>query len=541
MGTAKNLLDLSVCDAARRGMLDELKRLEKKGAQLRARDDAALCIACEGGHLEVIRYLANSGAKLDARDNEPLRRACASGHLDVVRHLVGNGVSVSAPANEPLELASAAGHLEIVRYLHQGGASIADNDNAPMLRACAGGHVEVVRYLHQSGADILSHRGEPLRRAAVGRHTPVVKYLHESGAELKLLNMNARDTIAVMQNEMRDAPAIYQPSLFWKGMGDTNDRVLNWSGELEFKRTLNQNYFNFIPTDTNEPRMRRLRRLASNLGDHGRYTIEDPDCDPASWISCYPDYFIFKGADRSAQLSLYRESVALMYEYARQRDSSALLAALDEPKLGNPIRVYRDGRLISQDLINSVRERNSIVSVMGADRSADFKLAELGAGYGRLGYVMLRTTNSRYFVFDIPPALHLSQWYITTLFPERKAFRFRRFQDFAEIEKELGEADVAFFTPNQLEKFPPGYFDVFATISSLHEMGRKQIRHYMNLMTLTTRSVVYLKQQKNYINPIDDLVIGKDDYPVPKEWSFQWERFDLLNPRFFERVYRRSC
>jgi putative sugar O-methyltransferase len=59
-----------------------------------------------------------------------------------------------------------------------------------------------------------------------------------------------------------------------------------------------------------------------------------------------------------------------------------------------------------------------------------FTLAELGAGYGRLGYVMLKTAQCQYFVFDIPPALYLSQWYLTTLFPKRRAFRFRRFDTF---------------------------------------------------------------------------------------------------------------
>ena len=28
-------------------------------------------------------------------------------------------------------------------------------------------------------------------------------------------------------------------------MGEVNERVLDWSGEANFKRTLNQNYFNY--------------------------------------------------------------------------------------------------------------------------------------------------------------------------------------------------------------------------------------------------------------------------------------------------------
>ena len=324
-----------------------------------------------------------------------------------------------------------------------------------------------------------------------------------------------------MKHEMQAAPAVDHPSAFWKGMGEVNERILGWSGEGNFKRTLNQNYFNFIPTAPDEPRMVRLRRLVPDFTQNtlDRYAIEDPDRDPSSWMSFYPSYYIFKDPDGGRKRELYREYLALMYEYALRRDRSGLLAALDEPTLGNPIGVRRSGRLISQDLVNSVRERNTIIGAMEANADTHFTLGELGAGYGRLGYVLLKTTKCRYFVFDIPPALYVSQWYLTNLFPGRRAFRFRPFDTFKEIESELSQSDLAFFTPNQLTKFPAGYFDLFANISSIHEMRRDQIKHYMELMGRATKSALYLKQQKDYVNPVDNLVIGRNDYPVPSGWA----------------------
>ena len=297
-----------------------------------------------------------------------------------------------------------------------------------------------------------------------------------------------------------------------------------------------------LPIAPDDPRMARLRRLVPDFTQNtlDRYAIEDPDRDPSSWMSFYPNYYIFKDPDGAGKRELYREYLALMYEYALRRDRSGLLATLEEPTLGNPIGVQRSGRLISQDLVNSVRERNSIIGVMEANTDAHFTLAELGAGYGRLGYVLLKTTKCRYFVFDIPPALYVSQWYLTTLFPKRRVFRFRRFDTFKEIESELSQSDLAFFTPNQLTKFPAGYFDLFANISSIHEMRRDQIKHYMELMGRTTKSALYLKQQKDYVNPVDNLVIGRNDYPLPSGWAPGVDRFDLINPGFFERIYRRG-
>lgn len=468
--------------------------------------------------------------------------ASKKGHLKAVRYLHRVGVEPKVRNDDPLCRACDGGDLDIVRYLHQNDSKIFARDNEPLCRAAAAGHLELVSYIHQNMGDISARDNEPLRCAAAGKHASVVRYLHEAGAATQLLTADARHSIDQMKHEMQAAPAIDHPSAFWKGMGEVNERVLGWSGEENFKRTLNQNYFNFIPIAPDEPRMVRLRRLVPDFTQNtlDQYVIDDPDLDPNSWMSFYPNYYIFKDPDRSRKRELYREYLALMYEYALRRDRSGLLATLDEPTLGNPIDVRRNGRLISQDLVNSVRERNSIIGAMEASTDTHFTLGELGAGYGRLGYVLLKTTKCRYFLFDIPPALYVSQWYLTTLFPRRRAFRFRRFDTFKEIESELSQSDLAFFTPNQLTKFPAGYFDLFANISSMHEMRRDQIKHYMELMGKSTKSVLYLKQQKDYVNPVDNLVIGRNDYHPPSGWALSQERFDPINPGFFERFYRRD-
>jgi putative sugar O-methyltransferase len=531
----------AMCDSAASGDLEAVRVLHQSGADLRVFDDEPLCRACASGHIEVVRYLHQNGAALDARDNEPLCQACAGGHLEVVRYLHQSGIGLSAREGEPLCGACQNGRLDVVRYLHENGVELGIRDHEPLYRACESGQLEIVRYLHQNGVALDIHNNELLRRATARRNQTLVWYLHGAGACPRLLSLEARGVVDRMKQELRAAPPIYHPSAFWTHIGEINERILDWSGEANFKRTLNQNYFNFIPAGADDARMVRMHRLKRKLGETAlrRYTIEDPDYDPSLWMSWYPDYYIFKEPDRAMKRELYREYLALAYEYSLRRDNAGVLPRLQEPILGNPIRVHRDGSLISQDIINSVRERHSLMAARAADREGPFLVAELGAGYGRLGYVMLITTECRYFVFDIPPALYLSQWYLTTLFPDRRSFPFRHFDAFEQVAGELSEAQIAFFTPNQLAKFPSEYFDVFATISSLHEMRRDQISHYMSLMGRTTKSVLYLKQQKNYVNSIDNLVIGKDDYPVPTDWFPAGERFDLINPGFFERVYRR--
>jgi putative sugar O-methyltransferase len=113
---------------------------------------------------------------------------------------------------------------------------------------------------------------------------------------------------------------------------------------------------------------------------------------------------------------------------ARQ-DPQRLLERIEEPELGNPFLVRYRGLRVSQDLCNSIHE---LYSILGPDLSTPMRapaFAELGAGYGRLGYVLMHAVpGASYTVIDIPPALYLSQRYLTTLFPDVPVFRFRPFR-----------------------------------------------------------------------------------------------------------------
>ena len=291
--------------------------LHETGAELNVRNNEALCRACENGHLDVVRYFQENGVKLNALNNEPLCRACEHGHLGVVRYLNENGIKLNVRNNEPICRACEAATWTSSAISTKTAAKTA-RDNEPLCRAAAAGHLEVLRYIHQNGGDISARENEPLRRAAAAKHASVVRYLHDAGAATQSLTADARHSIDQMHHEMHAAPAVDHPSAFWKGMGEVNERILGWSGEGNFKRTLNQNYFNFIPIAPDDPRMVRLRRLVPDFTQSAldRYAIEDPDRDPSSWMSLYPNYYIFKDPDRARKRELYREYLALMYEYA---------------------------------------------------------------------------------------------------------------------------------------------------------------------------------------------------------------------------------
>src|SRR5437762_3584785 len=158
---------------------------------------------------------------------------------------------------------------------------------------------------------------------------------------------------------------------------------------------------------------------------------------------------------------------------------------LEEPAVGNPSALVHRGRVISQDLCNSIQE---LYSVFGPDGGAiasgrNLEVAELGAGYGRLAYVVVSASPGvRYTIIDIPPALYLSQRYLTTVFPGVATFRFRAWTDYADVSEEFDRARIRLVLPHQAALLPERSVDYFVNISQLHEMSRPQVERYFALM-----------------------------------------------------------
>ena len=174
------------------------------------------------------------------------------------------------------------------------------------------------------------------------------------------------------------------------------------------------------------------------------------------------------------------------------------------------------------------------------DRSADGRvIAELGSGYGRVGYIFGLLSNARYCFFDIPPALAIAQTYFQNVFPDRKIFAFRDFRDFAEVEAEIASSQFAFFTANQIALFPDSYFDTFINISSLHEMTTDQIAHYLTQFDRLTKTSIYLKQWMLSKNFYDQIIVTASEYELPDHWQAVIDQVDLVAPLFFERLLLR--
>jgi putative sugar O-methyltransferase len=323
----------------------------------------------------------------------------------------------------------------------------------------------------------------------------------------------------------------FLPSEFWRDINAKNLDMIASEGLYNFKRTVSQNYYNWLITRIRDPQFRKaflfwllhptLKPLRAKIeGDiRLRYTTR-------------ADVVVLSAFQRLK----YKIFVGLVWEQMLKYDKYGFSKDLSEPEIGNPIKIRLGDKLITQDLANSIVECNVIADVLKSVKKP--KVAEVGAGSGRLAHVYASTQPGTYMIFDIPPALMVSQWYLSKIFTNKNIFTFRPFEDFEDIRQELESCDIAFFTANQMALFPKEYFDLILTISTLPEMRPDQVVMYLDLFSKLSCGYIYLKQWISWKNPLDGTDIKVDDYLVGDSWSLVLDRIDPINPRFFNRVWQ---
>lgn len=375
--------------------------------------------------------------------------------------------------------------------------------------------------------------------ASVAPHLSRVRFMKDRRASplAKTADTELRASVAAMEDEIQ-RDALYVPSEFWHTFGKFNDKQLADYGIENFKRTVSHHYQNWIMATEDDPQVRQLLALWPQHKSHQPWlnAIEAPDHvgSPCSFAS--PAYRLADAHQRET----YRVAVGLLWEYVLSTDRFGVLETLTESEIGNPVRIWRKGKLISSDLAHSVRERNMLLEASELNGEEALCIAELGAGHGRLTEVFGRTTNYRYIIFDITPALYVSQWYIKRIFPEEKIFEFRHFDSFSEIESEFNESRFAFFTANQIELMPDGICDLFINMNSLMEMRPEQIKNFLHHIDRLTQHSFLSRQWVSWRNPFDGNTVGKGDFALGPGWQLRLDILDTIYPDLFNQIWTRD-
>lgn len=234
----------------------------------------------------------------------------------------------------------------------------------------------------------------------------------------------------------------------------------------------------------------------------------------------------------------YFEALHHVYWKAiEERDTLGLLQRLEEPEVGRGDTVNVHGRRVTMDLLQSIDEFYRIKDAMGFDVNDPIVFCEIGAGYGRVPYVALRAMpNARYFIFDLPESLLLSQYYLTTLFPSSSALLY---PESSERGRDAWKtARLAFGLPDQIRELEPKSVDVVLNIYSFMEMSTEQVKAYFDAIERLDPQGLYIKQHKHEVNLLEQSLLTNELYPVRPSWKPVYEGTSVLYEDVFEAVYR---
>lgn len=343
-----------------------------------------------------------------------------------------------------------------------------------------------------------------------------------------LVNLVETAELREMLVSLSKTPEIYQPSKFWINYMIYNIYQIEACGIENFKRSVNNNYHNFIYESGNNPIYRSAKKV---LG------WSDEDIKNAEKNIGLPK--VEKPTEfTEMDWKYYTQFLIMMWEVALKKDKLKLLDKLSEPMLGNPMFIEYNGNIVTQDICQTVIEVNTIVETIDYDSESKLKVIELGAGHGRIGNLMLSAfPNIQYVIIDIPPALYVSQWYLSNLFPSKKIFKFREFVNYDEIREEFESSSIAFLAPQQIELIKDKYFDLFINVCSLMEMKPIQIENWFKHIDRVCEGWFYTKQWYESKNQFDKVVILETDYPMRNNWDKILNRTSI-HPLLFESIYK---
>jgi len=327
--------------------------------------------------------------------------------------------------------------------------------------------------------------------------------------------------LATMLQAYKESQSEEMASIYWAILSRKNVKQLLDQGYENFKQTVALNYFTwllcskdpqerFLIDNLPKTSVAKAKKMASSSPMHPCFTTEQ---------SLHYNYINY-----------------LLWDYVERTVGKKIINDLNEPQEGNPPSIKLNGKEISQDLANSILEYLSITQGLPEIRNIN-SIIELGAGYGRTAYVFLRLLpHLKYVIVDIPPALYISERYLSSQFPNYNIFKFRPFHSFSQVSDEFYDSQIAFLMPNQLPLIPAKTADIFLAIDCLHEMQPRQIRQYFEMFD-TLSQYFYLKCWKKTKIPYDNISLTQEDYPFLTHWQNLFFRDCRVQNTYFEAMF----
>lgn len=241
---------------------------------------------------------------------------------------------------------------------------------------------------------------------------------------------------------------------------------------------------------------------------------------------------------------LYDYLLYTYYQLVKQRDSLGVLSRVPATcPIGPGLAMDIEGRRVSLDLLLSIDDFYNLVELAPRIVTAPVIVADLGAGWGRLGYVLKRVNPTlTYVVFDLPETLFVSSSYLPKQLPEVAFQTYERAREIPAITRDLLQRGSMWFLGAQdLQKVSDEALDVVVNVASFQEMTRAQVDRYFELIDTKARGgYLYLRQLWSGATHGHRLkeIEGHSEYPFRARWGEQFCRNSRFSHLFFEAGFR---
>lgn len=236
---------------------------------------------------------------------------------------------------------------------------------------------------------------------------------------------------------------------------------------------------------------------------------------------------------------LLRYACWLLYREIARRDSLGLLDRIHATATGE-LAFRFENRLVSWDLLISLDTLYGIAEVDPRILTEPVVVAELGAGWGRLGHVLrLANARARYVVFDLPEVLLVSQTHLPRRLPSDTVATYETTRQGPLTRDRLGAADLTFLGAHDLDRVEDGAIDIMINIASFQEMSASQVDQYCRVIDRVTHGLLYTQQLWNADTHGYGVgeVSGWSAYPWPAHWQAATSRNATWSDLYFEAVF----
>lgn len=202
--------------------------------------------------------------------------------------------------------------------------------------------------------------------------------------------------------------------------------------------------------------------------------------------------------------------------------------------------IINDG-LFSSDTLMALYQILSIAEHDDAILDQRRLLLDLGAGWGRIGYVLsLINPDAVYVHCDIPITSVIAQFHLPTKLPETHCYSYEDTRAEGSLTRDelLSRPGVHFFGSHDLVRFEDNSFDFALNIASFQEMSNKTVVSYLSEINRTVSGLFYMKQYMLPNTKDGFLTKGNEYYPFPPNWEKLFLIYSRISYQYFESLHR---